>query len=130
MLPKTSYLGLSAGLLLSTSLAGAATAQDEPAPPEGQPWELAAYAAESGMTAVPDGLTPTLSLVDGAATGNAGCNQFSGSYSLDGASLSIAPEVVQTLMACEPAVQDIEDAYMALLPTTAAWQSSEGTLPG
>ncbi len=121
-------MGLSTALALTTCLAGTVAAQDEPATPEGQAWELTAYTTETGLTAVPEGVVPTLSLVDGVASGNAGCNQFSGGYSLDGASLSIAPELAQTMMACEPAVQAVEDAYLALLPTTAAWQSTDGTL--
>ena len=128
MYPRTINAGLSAALVLTTCLAGTVAAQDEPATPEGQVWELTAYTAETGLTPVPEGVVPSLSLADGVANGNAGCNQFSGSYSLDGTSLSIAPELAQTMMACEPDAQAVEDAYLALLPTTAAWQSSAGTL--
>ena len=128
MFPRTINAGLSAALVLTTCLAGSVAAQDESATPEGQFWELTAYTAETGLAAVPEGVVPSLSLADGVASGNAGCNQFSGSYSIDGTSLSIAPELAQTMMACEPDAQAVEDAYLALLPTTAAWRSSAGIL--
>jgi heat shock protein HslJ len=110
------------------ALPGAGVAQDAPASPEGTRWQLAAYLAESGLTTPPDGLDPTLLLSDATASGNAGCNQFSGGYLLDGTSLSFAPELTQTMMACEPDRQAVEDAYLALLPTTASWQSADESL--
>jgi heat shock protein HslJ len=122
------HLGLLTGLALTISSPAAVVAQDQAPSPEGTDWQLAAYSTDAGMTAPPDGLDPTLLLLDTVASGNAGCNQFSGSYVLDGASLSVAPEMAQTMMACDPAAQAVEDAYLALLPTTAMWQSADETL--
>ncbi len=122
------HLGLLTGLVLTVSSPAAVFAQDPAPSPEGTGWHLAAYSTDAGMMAPPDGLDPTLLLRDTAATGNAGCNQFSGSYVLDGASLSVAPEMAQTMMACDPATQAVEDAYLALLPETASWQAADETL--
>ncbi len=122
---RTSYL-VSAGLLaVVIALPAPATAQDTMTTPEGAAWDLAAYHEGDGMASVSAELSATLMLADGVASGSAGCNQFSGSYELDGASLSIAPEMAMTMMACEPPAEELEAAYMALLPTTAAWQSSD-----
>lgn len=128
MTRRRSFLGLSTALALVVSTAGVVGAQGEPPSPEGQAWELRAYAADAALTPVPEDVVATLLLADGVASGSAGCNQFSGSYTLDGSSLSIAPEMAQTMMACDPAIQAVEDAYVALLPTTASWQSAEAGL--
>jgi len=120
-----SYLGSAALVAFAVSLPGAVIAQDMSATPEGRTWELAGYADDAGMAMVPDDSSANLLLADGVASGSAGCNQFSGSYVLDGASLTIAPEMAMTLMACEPAAEALETAYMALLPMTASWQSTD-----
>lgn len=122
---KRWYLSSAAAVAMTVSLSGAVVAQDMAAAPEGQTWDLAAYLDGTGMATVPEGSSATLLLADGVASGSAGCNQFSGSYELDGASLTIAPEMAMTLMACEPAAEALETAYMALLPMTASWQSTD-----
>jgi heat shock protein HslJ len=124
---RTSHVGLLALLALTFSQAGAVVAQDEAATPEDQTWTLAAYAVASDMAALPEDVIATLMLADGVASGSTGCNQFSASYALDGASLSFEPQIAQTMMACDRAAQSVEDAYLSLLPATAAWQSS-GTM--
>ncbi len=125
---KRSHLRSATVVALAISLPGAVVAQDMPASPEGRTWELAAYMDDAGMATVPDDPTATLMLVDGVASGSAGCNQFSGSYELDGASLTFAPELALTMMACKPAAEELETAYMALLPTTNSWQSTDAGL--
>jgi heat shock protein HslJ len=57
----------------------------------------------------------TLSLYgDGRAVGRAGCNNYSGNYTRDGAGISFGP-IVSTKMACAPEVMDFEAAYLAAL---------------
>jgi heat shock protein HslJ len=124
MAGKKSFLGLVTAVALAGSLSGAAAAQDMPSPPEGQAWTLTAYTDEAGLATVPEDLSASLLLADGVASGSTGCNRFSGSYELDGASLNIAPELALTQMACEPAAETLQDRYLALLPTTASWQST------
>jgi hypothetical protein len=80
------------------------------------------------MTAVPDGVEATLLLAGGQASGNAGCNRFSGDYTLDGPALTFQQFAVTRIACADPEVGIVEDAFMALLPTTTAWQSSDGTL--
>jgi heat shock protein HslJ len=128
MTPPKTHLGSLAVVVLTISLPGAVAAQEEPASPEGTEWRLAAYATDAGMTQPAEGADPTLLLLDGEVSGDAGCNRFSGSYVLEGASLTFAPEMATTMMACEPEVQMLEDAYLALLPTTATWRWADATL--
>jgi heat shock protein HslJ len=110
---------------LAVTLAGGAAAQDTMSTPEGQPWALEAYSGDDGLVAVPDGLAASLLLMDGTASGSGGCNRFSGSYQIDGNALTIAPEMGVTLVACAPEAEELEAAYLALLPTTASWQATE-----
>ena len=125
---KTLVSATASLLALAVALPGSALAQNAPASPEGAAWELAAYLDGSEMVAVPADLSATLMLADGTASGSAGCNQFSGSYEIDGASLTIAPEMAMTMMACEPPAEALEAAYMGLLPTTASWESADDGL--
>ena len=125
---RTPYL-VTAGLLaLAVASPGPVAALNEPDSPEGAAWELAAYLDGAVMKLVPGELAATLMLAGGVASGSAGCNQFSGSYVLDGATLTIAPEIAMTMMACEPSAGDLESAYMELLPMTASWQSADDGL--
>jgi heat shock protein HslJ len=89
------------------------------------------------MTAVNDGKQAVVSAVagtdvtltlgdDGTASGSAGCNQYSGSYTTDGASLSFGP-LASTQMACaDAALNTQEAAYLAALGTVASYRL-EGT---
>jgi heat shock protein HslJ len=65
---------------------------------------------------VPKDARATLSLyADGRAVGRAGCNNYTGNYSRDGAAgISFGP-IASTKMACAPEVMDFEGAYLAAL---------------
>jgi heat shock protein HslJ len=51
---------------------------------------------------------------DGKVSGSAGCNQYNGSYTTSGSSITIS-NLANTMMACEQAVMDQESAYLAAL---------------
>ena len=76
---------------------------------EGPTWSLLAF-LEPGRTADPTAPMPlpreplpgsriTITFADGQVSGTAGCNQYGGSYSLNGAALAIG-DLFQTEMAC------------------------------
>lgn len=112
-------------------LPGLAAAQfEELASPEGQAWSLTSYLDEdtAELVAVPFSMEPTLQLEDGIASGFAGCNQFSGSYELDGGSLRFSEEMSVTLALCEEPVQSVEDAYLARLAEVDGWVIDLGRL--
>lgn len=70
----------------------------------------------------------TLKLEGGTASGSAGCNSFSGTYTLDGDSLSFGP-LASTQMACIPdEVGDLETAVLAGLDATEAYEVDGETL--
>jgi heat shock protein HslJ len=54
---------------------------------------------------------------DGKVSGNAGCNSYSGTYTVSGNSISMSG-FATTLMYCgDPGVMDLESTYLAVLPT-------------
>lgn len=86
-------------------------------------WQLVTF----GGTPVPGGIVATAIFgEDGSLTGSGGCNTFSGTYTVDGASLSVGP-LAATRMACE-ATGEIEPAYLDMLQTATGWSVDGGTL--
>jgi heat shock protein HslJ len=109
---------------LLVALPGAALAQAEAIEsPEGPEWVLTSYYVEEAaeLVPVPFPVEPTLLLQDGVASGFAGCNQFSGSYEIDGGSLRFSEEMSVTLALCDDPAQSIEGAYLALLSEVDGW---------
>lgn len=122
-------------LLFVLSLAGCA-----PAPsPETSP---AAEAAPQGTTATPDvtgdwviraidgrpldGPPATIAFADGRISGSTGCNRFSGSYTVAGDRLVIAPPAT-TRMACPPPLMARETALLAALTGSLEVRAGGGT---
>jgi heat shock protein HslJ len=58
---------------------------------------------------------------DGMLSGNSGCNTYSASYKTEGDKITIGPAAT-TRMACEPAVMDQEQQYLAALSTAATYR--------
>jgi heat shock protein HslJ len=92
-------------------------------------WELAEFAPEQGteLVAVPDGVSATISFSEDQVSGSGGCNQFTGSYTTDGSSISIGP-LATTLMGCLPEVAVVEAAYLMRLDEVTTYAIVEGTL--
>jgi heat shock protein HslJ len=61
------------------------------------------------------------------ATGFAGCNNFFGSYELDGASLTFGP-IGATRMACPDLETGLEMSVFEALESTRNWKKSDGEL--
>lgn len=56
---------------------------------------------------------------DGRVTGNDGCNNFNGSYTVSGNQLTLDPNMISTKMACQPDINQQAAAFVtALLATT------------
>jgi heat shock protein HslJ len=58
---------------------------------------------------------------DGMLSGNSGCNTYSAAYQIDGNKIAIGPAAT-TRMACEQAVMDQEQQYLAALSTAATYR--------
>jgi heat shock protein HslJ len=135
--PRTrTPLALIAAVVLSVGSVGAVVAADAspsaaPIPTdtaEGITWQLREYlVGGDALTPVPDGVVVTLLMEAGSAGGSGGCNSYSGSYTLDGTSLTFGP-ITSTMMACEEPAMGVETAYFANLAVTATWFSDGDSL--
>src|SRR5699024_1699961 len=106
-------LALPPTLVLTAVLAGCATMTNPSqtsAPIEGNTWLLTGQLIAGTWAPVPDDLVVSLTLADGRASGNGGCNSYFGSYDLQGQDLDIG-QVGSTMMACAGAAGETERAY-------------------
>ncbi|MEA2024097.1 MAG: META domain-containing protein [Actinomycetota bacterium] len=116
-------------LALPFALVAAACGSDGDDMPTDHAWQLTGIAGSDGsMTALTTGSAPTLIFKDGNAGGNASCNQYGGSYELDGSSITFGPLISTEMFCGEPGVMDQEAAYLAALQSVDAWTTDGETL--
>lgn len=131
-------------LALLTLVPASAGAQEaSAAPPASQPstvtplaeavpvateWRLIEQRVGDALEPVPVTVPASLWLADGATVGNSGCNEFSGSYTLDGSAISFGDELARSPRACDPGAQSVEDAYLAALGDVVSWSITRGAL--
>jgi heat shock protein HslJ len=92
---------------------------------EGQ-WTVTAFNnGNDAVVSVALGSTITMNFDnEGQVSGNGGCNQYSGGYSLDGSNISIGP-LRSTMMACpDEAVGTQESQFLAALDAAETWSLS------
>ena len=78
----------------------------------GQTWVLTELA---GQPLVADlGISAHFN-TDGTVSGSAGCNRYSGKYTVSGDSISFSVNLAMTMMMCEQAIMDQETAYINAL---------------
>jgi heat shock protein HslJ len=102
-----------------------------PAPMTGTTWYLISIIDSSGTIWSPVTGNPISLLfsADGKINGNAGCNQYFGSYTVSGNTLSINSPLGTTVMYCgEPGVMDLETTYLSILPQMKAYKISGNDL--
>lgn len=82
---------------------------------EGVEWQIDEITGEVAANIDLGGAAvPTLLLEDGTASGDSGCNTFTGVYSIDGDALELG-ELAVTEMACDDDIMAVESAYLAAL---------------
>jgi heat shock protein HslJ len=108
----------------------APTGHAQPDPPAGQPglsgtkWIL----TELNGAAPIAGHVPTLEFgADGQASGNGGCNQYFGGYTIDGETLNFG-QLGSTMMGCEEPVMQQEISFLQTLGTAAIFTAAGDTL--
>ena len=100
----------------------------EPSALTSTPWALQAFGGPDVPLAALQGKNITIEFnAEGRASGFAGCNTYGGGYTVDGNSLTFGP-LISTMMACEPALMTLEQAYLAALAKTASFQITDGQL--
>jgi heat shock protein HslJ len=78
----------------------------------GKVWALSQL---NGQALVPgSGITAEFA-AGGAVAGSAGCNRYSGKYTVSGSQITFSGPMASTRMACEQAVMDQETAYLKAL---------------
>jgi len=122
-------LGVALGL--AVAITGCSKASPEGTSPMASPvgieWRLASVAGTGAPTGA-NGQPATLLLeaVSGRASGYAGCNTFSGTYTLSGSSLTFGP-LAMTRMACANGDQ-LERTYTMALEQTTGFAMTSGGL--
>lgn len=94
-------------------------------PLEGTSWQLS---AETPLGVALGAAGVTARFEDGTLTGNSGCNQYNGSYEVDGDALTIGPDIASTQMACPAPQMAVERAYLTRLPKVASYEIAGDTL--
>lgn len=85
-------------------------------------WKLDAYgSSESPTPAVPDTEAGIAFNNDGTVTGNSGCNDFGGSYAVEGKQVTF-DQMTSTLMACDDPRMAQEGAVHQVLTDTASYK--------
>ncbi|RPJ38276.1 MAG: META domain-containing protein, partial [Chloroflexi bacterium] len=125
-------LGLCAGLLLlagctpqGQTVGGASRGGSL----TGKVWELSQL---NGKPLAPGTSISALFAAGGKVGGSAGCNQYSGTYSTAGNTITFSSPMASTMMMCEQAVMDQEAAYLNALAgaKTYSVQGDQLTLTG
>jgi heat shock protein HslJ len=117
-------LGSVALLLLLMACGDTDEPESEPAASDTSPiddtsWKLS---ADTDLGAVELGdVVVTATFSDGQLSGSSGCNRYTTTYTVDGSSLSITPEIAGTRMLCGEPENAVEQAYLEILPEAAAF---------
>jgi heat shock protein HslJ len=86
-------------------------------------WEVTGYNNGAGAlvsVAIDTEVTASFG-ADGTLAGSAGCNEYSGSYVVDGMALSIGP-LATTRKACDESVMEQETRFLAALQATSGYR--------
>ncbi len=86
-------------------------------------WVLVSYNDEGTFVPVPPAVEITLFFgTDGRVYGNAGCNDYRGTYRLDGGLMNISPLVSTEKYCLSPeGIMDLETQYLFLLQQTSRY---------
>ena len=71
-------------------------------------------------------VTLTLTSAENRASGNAGCNRYTGPYTMAGNQLTFGP-AISTKMACAEGM-DVETAFLAMLSQVTSYQATDSSL--
>ena len=85
--------------------------------------------ADAPLGVALEAVAVTAQFDDGRLSGHSGCNSYTASYEVDGDSLTIGPDIAGTNMACPPAQNAIERAYLARFPRSPATRSTATRSP-
>ena len=127
-LPLLTLTTIAALALAACTSGGGASPSVEPmgagTPLEGTAWQLTDYVGpEGGTLSVPEAVAASATFTGGTIAGDAGCNRYTGTYTLDGEKMTISG-VATTTMACPAIPSAVEKAYLAALDKVATYAVS------
>ncbi len=82
----------------------------------------------SGAYTIAPGSTISLTFENGRVAAQAGCNSISGAYKVTGDVLSVSPQMVSTMMACDPALMAQDTWLTAFLSSSPTFTYTDGTM--
>ncbi len=133
--PWAVHLGpliLVAALAVAACGSSGATTAPSSAAASGNPyegsWLLTVYTSPDGTEKnVPVAVTPTLIISGDSVTGNAGCNTYSSSMTVDGDTVTFGP-VQSTQLSCDGPGTAVELAFLQALNLANKWTIANGKL--
>lgn len=107
-------------------IALAACAGGSEADPTGRTWQL----TELEGAAPVEGTVVDLTIEGGTASGNAGCNTYTGPVEVNTAdnTMTFGTEMASTMMACEEPIMDQEQRFMTALTQVTSYEMANDTL--
>ena len=99
-------------------------------PLEDYTWVLTSYGQLGDMKTPLEGteITVIFNSQEKTFSGNAGCNHYSGTYTLDGANLDIGAQIAVTEMWCGEAIGEQETKYLEALQAAQSYSIDDGNL--
>ncbi len=119
------YQTMALALVMTVAAACSGTS---PRSPEGPEWTMRSMATDGGLVEAISDVTPTLRLDGGRASGTAGCNRYTATYTLAGSGLSFGPIAATKMFCAGDGVMEQEDRYLSLLSTVDGWSIEQGRL--
>lgn len=111
-----------------TSGTGSGSVEPVPDPLANSQWTLVAFGSEAALAELLPATTITADFADGAISGQAGCNFYDASYTVNGRLLTVGP-IAATERACLGSdVMAQEAEYLAALATASAFERTDNEL--
>ena len=91
-------------------------------------WKLTSFGTADAVSSALEGVEAGLTFKeDGTVTGMSGCNEFGGSYAVEGDQI-VFTQIVSTLKLCDSPLMNQEEAMQQVLSETATYRIDESTL--
>lgn len=97
-------------------------------PLEGTPWQLTTFVSGEVARSLVTDTQITATFEGGRVTGSAGCNNYSGTYTLTDGALSVGGDIITTKKACPPPVMQQEREFLDALAATTRYEISGAQL--
>jgi putative lipoprotein len=87
---------------------------------EDRTWQLVELEGSAPIS----GTTIDMTIDGEVVSGSSGCNQYNGPVTYGGGEMTLGPNFAATMMACEEAIMDQEQAYLSALASVTGYEVS------